>query len=229
VCSSDLQEATGQFVQNLKQDRKTQVDRFSDHVRKTYRNERRLTKAWKNHVALEYAGLSVVPRPFYVKTARFRSRGFVAMEDLGSRGEEISRFIDRNYDGMSDGDVRRFIGRFSTFLVSLLRRGIAHRDMKATNVFILDDGTFRLLDVEDILFESPVGTDRLATMFVQLNKSVPRRISDGYRLRFLSTVAQGGGLTKDERRGLLKQVRERSLADVVAYAGVSGLVTEKWS
>jgi tRNA A-37 threonylcarbamoyl transferase component Bud32 len=221
--------AQGQFVTYLKQDRKTEVERFSDHVRKTYRNRRRLKKAWKNHVTLEYMGLAVAPKPFYARRARVGARGFVAMEDLGPRGEEFSLFVDRNYDRMTNREIRLFVGRFSLFLASLLRSGIAHEDLKTSNVLVLDDGGFRLLDVEDFCFDFPVGKDRLAAMLVQLNKSLPRRVATGWRLRFLSAVARSVSLTIEERKALLKSVREASLADVIAYTGISGFVTDSWT
>ncbi len=221
--------AKGALVGNLKEDRKTRVDRFADHVRKTYRNRRRLTRAWENHVTLEYMGLRIVPKPFFVRKVRLTSRGFVAMEDLGARGEELSRFVDRNYERMKGREMGALVGSFSAFLLSILRRGIAHRDLKTSNVFVLGDGSFRLLDVEDVLFETPVNKERLATMLVQLNKSLPGRVAASYRLRLLAGVAKGLSLTRDERKALLRSVREESLRDAIAYTGVSGFVIESWT
>jgi tRNA A-37 threonylcarbamoyl transferase component Bud32 len=218
----------GHFVSNLKQDKKTRVDRFSDHIRKTYKNTRRLKKAWRNHITLEYMDLCLVPKPFYVRKAGWGRRGFVAMEDLGPQGDLLSRFLDRNYDGMDRHAMLLFIGRLSSFFIFLLRHGIAHRDTKTSNLFVLHDGALRLLDVEDILFESPVSNARLTAMLVQLNKSLPKRVTIEYRLRFLSTVAKAISLTREARKKLLNVVRKESLEDVILYDGLSGPVIESW-
>ena len=55
------------FMECIKNDKKVRVERYSDHIRKIYRNNRRLKKAWRNHVAIEYLLLPIVPKPFYVQ------------------------------------------------------------------------------------------------------------------------------------------------------------------
>ena len=59
--------ADGEPIQLIKKDRKTTIERYGDHLRKIYRNRRRLRKAWKNHVTLKYLDLSVTPEPYYVR------------------------------------------------------------------------------------------------------------------------------------------------------------------
>lgn len=54
----------GQLVSVIKQDRKVVVERHTEHVRKVYAKERRLKKAWRNHVAVEYMELPVIPQAF---------------------------------------------------------------------------------------------------------------------------------------------------------------------
>lgn len=54
-------EADGEFVAVIKKDKKVTVERFSDHIRKIYRHQRRLKTAWENYVALTYLGSSAVP------------------------------------------------------------------------------------------------------------------------------------------------------------------------
>ncbi len=199
----------GEPIEYLKQDRKTQVERHTDHVRKIYRNRRRLNRAWKNHVALEYRRIDVVPRAFSVKKASLRARGFIAMEDLGRKGMPLSRYLVERYGKLNRAESRGFIDRFSCFLLSLLRRSIGHRDLKPSNIFALEDGSFRLLDVEDMLFE-PVSPDRLTTMLAQLNELVPLTVRLGDRFRFLKGVTDGLSFTRDERKVLFRAVRQKS-------------------
>ncbi len=215
--------ALGAFLESIKEDRKVRVERHEDHIRKTYRSRRRLKKAWQAHVALEYLEMDVVPRPAYVARASLLGSGYVAMEDLKAHGEELDRFLDREYDRMAPGQRRRFADDLSGFFGGLLAKGVIHRDLKACNVFVLSDG-FRLLDVEDILFAAPT-EETLARMLVQLNTSVPERISVADRARFLAKLARGFSL---DRKRLLREVVRSSRNREIVYEGVSGLKKESW-
>jgi Ser/Thr protein kinase RdoA (MazF antagonist) len=163
----------------------------------------------------------IVPRPFYVERPSLFRDGFVAMEDLGGRGEELDRFLDRRYDAMETARRRAFIGSLARFLGRLLDMGIVHRDMKACNIFVLDDG-FRLLDVEDTGFHAP-GEEDLLAMLVQLNTSVPRRIKATDRLRFLLRLAR---VFPFDKKRTLRRVSEACAGADVVYEGVSGLKRE---
>ena len=215
--------AKGAFVESIKKDRKVRVERHEDHIRKTYRSRLRLEKAWQAHVALEYLGMDVVPRPSYVARASLLGRGYVAMEDLKAHGEELDRFLDRGWNSMAPGERRRFAHGLSEFFGRLLEKGIIHRDLKACNIFVLSDG-FRLLDVEDILFAAPT-EETMRRMLVQLNTSVPERISVSDRVRFLVDLASGFSL---DRKRLLRQVARLSRNEEIVYEGVSGLKRESW-
>ena len=215
------EEGRGAFAGLLKKDRKVRVERRTDHVRKVYGRRRRLKRAWENWAALEYVTGDIVPRAFYVERPPFFGKGFVAMEDLGGRGEELDRFLDRRYDAMETARRRAFIGSLACFLGRLLDMGIVQKDLKACNVFVLDDG-FRLLDVEDIGFHAPQEDDLLA-MLVQLNTSVPRRIRASDRMRFLLGLAR---VFPFDKKRLSRRVAEGCAGAEVVYEGVSGLIRE---
>ncbi len=215
--------ALGAFLESIKDDRKVRVERHEDHIRKTYRSRRRLKKAWQAHVALEYLEMDVVPRPSYVARASLLGSGYVAMEDLKAHGEELDRFLDREYDRMAPGQRRGFADGLSEFFGGLLEKGVIHRDLKACNVFVLSDG-FRLLDVEDILFAAPT-EETLKRMLVQLNTSVPERISVSDRVRFLAKLVSGFSF---DRKRLLREVVRLSRNEEIVYEGVSGLKKESW-
>lgn len=217
-------EGTDRIPSLIKKDRKVRIERYNDHIRKFYRDNGRLRKAWGNHVVLEYLEEAVVPAPFFVELRPFRKYGFIAMEDLGGHGEELDRFLDRNYDSM-DGRARRdFIKAFSRFLVRLIAKEILQVDFKACNVFVLPDG-FRLLDVEDIRFRFP-GEEDVKRLLLQLNLSVPGRIRISDRLRFFIKLAR---VLPFDRKQVFRDVVRRSRAEEIVYEGVSGLKKETWS
>lgn len=217
----------GPFVECIKNDRKVRVERHSDHIRKIYRDNRRLKKAWNNHVVLEYMELPVVPRAFSVQKGELLARGSIAMEDLQGRGEELDRFLDRHYDTMAEGQVREFMKTFSGFLALILKKGIVHRDMKACNIFALQHA-FRLLDVEDLVFRRPTEED-IRRMCVQLNTTVPARIVFSHRVRFFSALMDTLGLGRPERKRIFYEVKRASLGETVVYEGVDGLRKESWT
>jgi hypothetical protein len=169
-------------------------------------------------------GLKVVPGPLFVERASVLRRGFVAMEDLSGRGEELDRFLDREYDRMDGRQRHALSDEFAHFLTQLFKKSVFHRDLKACNVFRLCDDTFRLLDVEDVGFCGPSEED-LEGMLVQLATSVPSRISISDRLRFLARLTRGLPL---DRKALLERVAAISSGHDVVYEGVSGLRIESW-
>lgn len=215
------------LIECIKDDKKVQVDRYSDHIRKIYRHNRRLKKAWRNHVAVEYLLLPILPKPFYVQKGSFCESGFIAMEDLQDRGEELDRYLDRHYDTMESQTAHRFIDLLSDFLSTLLRKGILHRDMKACNLFVLEDG-FRLLDVEDIIFR-PYTEEDMRNMFCQLNLSVPRRICFHHRARFFLKITGRLGIERSERRRLFREVLRATTGEAIVYQGIDGLRKESWT
>jgi len=218
------EERKGKFIELVKSDRKVRIERFEDHLRKYYRSRGRWKRAWKNHVVLLYMGLSVTPRPFYARKPSLFSSAFIAMEDLKGRGEELDRYVDGAFNFLSYGQRRKFIERLSRFFLFLFKNGIYHKDLKACNIFVLTDGTFRLLDVEDISFEELTLRD-VKRMLVQLNSSIPTKVSLKDRLRFFVPIARSLGV---ETRRLFKEIVGESLKREVVYEGSMGLRIERW-
>lgn len=208
----------------IKEDKKVKVERYSDHVRKIYRNKRRLNRAWKNHIALTYLNLRVVPQAFFVKRPSLTEKGFIAMEDLAGKGEELDRYLDSEYDRFGLHERRVFIDALSAFFVHAIKQWIYHRDMKACNVFILRDGGFVLLDVEDIVF-TEMDTEFLKRMLIQLNTTIPKRVSTGDRIRFFLKLSVP---LKMKNKALFREVIAESLKGKIVYEGVSGLNVEQW-
>ena len=211
-------------VELIKKDKKTIVERHSNHIRKIYRNKRRLKKAWENHVALKYLNLSVTPEPYCVKRPSLFSTGYIAMEDLGVSGEELDRHLDRTYDRMDKKERKTFIAGLSSFFSVLFKKKIAHRDLKGCNIFVLNNGGFLLLDVEDIIF-THMNEERLKQMLTQLNTTIPKRISVKDRMRFYLKAAKD---LKIDKKQVFKDVLRESLKSEIVYEGVGGLKREYW-
>jgi tRNA A-37 threonylcarbamoyl transferase component Bud32 len=216
--------ADGEFLGILKEDRKVKVERYSNHIRKTYRNARRLKRAWRAHTVLAYMGMKVVPEPFFVRKPGLTSPGAIAMEDLTGRGEELDRFLDGRYRALSLTEQRRFIRTLSAFFVALARRGIVHKDLKGCNVFALDDGGFRLLDVEDVVFHTFEEKD-LKRMAMQLNTTVPGYITARDRLRFFLPLK---GFVEGNWKRLFAEIVRESMNQQIVYEGMKGLTIESW-
>lgn len=214
----------GAFVQTLKSDKKVKVERYSDHIRKIYKGRRRLEKAWKNHIALLYLNLAIIPQAYCMKLPSLFSDGFIAMEDLGDKGKELDRHLDGLYDDLDTAQRHRFIDAFSGFMKRVIGQGIVHNDMKGCNVFVVNNNDFFFLDIEDIVFED---TDEavLLKMLVQLNNTIPKRIPVSDRLRFFAQLTRS--LNVDRKR-LLKDIIQESLKGEIVFEGVSGLMREKW-
>jgi RIO-like serine/threonine protein kinase len=217
-------EASGEFVTHIKKDKKVSVELYSDHIRKIYRHQRRLKTAWENHVVLTYLGSIAVPRPYYMKLPILSSEGYIAMEDMGYRGIEFDRFLDGKYDGMNFIERKILIKSFTMFLRSLSRQRIVHRDMKGCNIFVLNDSHFVLLDVEDIVFEE-ITEEILKRMLVQLNTTIPKRISIRDRIRFFLKLTSS---MRIDKKGLFRDIVKASLESDIVYEGIGGLKIEQW-
>lgn len=214
----------GTLCSVIKKDKKVKIEQYSDHIRKIYRNRRRLNRAWKNHIALAYLNLRAAPQAFFVKMPSLTERGYIAMEDLTGKGEELDRYLDREYDRFSAHARRIFIDKLSAFFVNVLKQWICHRDVKACNIFVLRDGGFILLDVEDIVFKE-MDMASLKRMLVQLNTTIPKRISAVDRIRVFLKLSAALNM---KSKTLFREIMAESLKSEIVYEGVSGLNVEQW-
>jgi RIO-like serine/threonine protein kinase len=216
--------AIGELKSVIKTDRKVRVERHTDHIRKVYVNRRRLEKAWRAHVVLAYMDLSIVPTAFYVELPGDNPMGSIAMEDLQGKGQELDRYLDRRYDVMDAHERRLFAGSLAGFLLMVTRQKIVHKDLKACNIFALNDGGFILLDVEDIRFKA-LDEEALKRMLVQLNTTLPKRIGFRDRIRFFIQFISPMMVNK---RAIYKAVVKESMRREIVYEGVGGVKRETW-
>lgn len=216
--------AKGTLIKNIKTDKKVIVERYSDHIRKTYKNERRLKRAWRAHIALIYLNLPVIPRTYCLKASSLLSGGYICMEDLSDRGEELDRYMDRRYGNMNASERKRFGKGLADFFRDVFMAGVIHRDLKGCNVFALSDGTFRFLDVEDIIFREIDGS-AIEKMLIQLNTTMPKNITAWDRMRFFLRLTASFG---PEKKKIFRNVIRQSLGKEIVYEGVGGLRKEQW-
>jgi tRNA A-37 threonylcarbamoyl transferase component Bud32 len=215
----------GTFTEIIKKDRKVKVERYSDHVRKTYKHAHRLKTAWKNYVVLEYMQKHITPSPYLAALGGRDNAGYIAMEDLTGSGEELDRYLDRHYDAMSLGRRKQFIDAIAAFFFDALNGKVTHRDLKACNIFVRNDKDFLFLDVEDIRF-SRATPDVLRKLFLQLNNSVPRRISSRDRMQFYLRLVS---LVNIDKKKFIREIGSESVKEPIVYIGLSGTVIDHWS
>jgi len=216
--------AAGKYLSVIKDDRKVKVERYTDHIRKMYVSRRRLERAWRNHIVLAYMKLSITPTAFYVELPGESPMGSITMEDLHGKGQELDRYLDGTYDVMDPRERRQFTEKLTDFLLMITRKKIVHKDMKACNIFVLNDGRFMLLDVEDIRFRA-LDEEALKRMLIQLNTTIPRRITIHNRIRFF---LQFTSPMKLDKRSIFKAVVRESMKREIVYEGVGGLKREEW-
>ncbi|MDR2018055.1 MAG: hypothetical protein LBQ00_04160 [Syntrophobacterales bacterium] len=214
----------GSLVETIKQDKKVRVERYSDHIRKIYRDKRRLKKAWKSHVVFLYMSLPVVPEPYYLALPEQGQPGYIAMEDLKGKGEELDRYLDRHYDTNSYSERKHFIDSLCGFFDSLFKWGIVHNDVKGCNLFVIGKDAFVFLDVEDFTFDF-LTADCMERMFFQLNTTIPKRIVMRDRMRFFVRVTSS---LEMDKKALFRKLLYKSAKAEIVYEGISGLVKEKW-
>ena len=217
-------EARGQFRELIKKDRKVRVERWSDHIRKIYAGRRRLARAWETWAALQYVAVDIVPRPFFVEMPSLLRGGYIAMEDLGARGEELDRFLDRRYDAMDLTRRRAFIDGFCAVPCGTFEDGHRPEGPERRVTFLCwptDSGssTWRIS-----LFSRPARRT-WCRMLVQLNNSLPARIAAADRIRFFLKLTRP--FPFDEKR-LFRAVAAKCAEGEIVYEGVSGLKRESW-
>ncbi|HEY3275926.1 MAG TPA: lipopolysaccharide kinase InaA family protein [Syntrophorhabdaceae bacterium] len=216
--------AVGSLVETIKTDKKVRVERWSDHIRKIFRDERRLRKAWKAHVVFLYLDIPAVPQPYYCLMPSKGQEGYIAMEDLKGRGQELDRYLDTHYDDMSYRERKVFIDRMALFFDGLFKWGIMHNDLKGCNLFVLGGRDFVLLDVEDFAFAA-LHMEGLKKMFLQLTTTLPKRIVMRDRMRFFLRITSTLNL---DRRGLFRTLLWKTAGKEIVYEGKSGLMRESW-
>jgi hypothetical protein len=125
---------------------------------------------------------------------------------------------------MSAAERKHFGKGLADFFRNTFMAGVIHHDLKGCNVFALSDGTFRFLDVEDIVFRE-IDSNSIENMLVQLNTTIPKSIMPRDRIRFFIRLTEPFG---SEKKQIFRNVIRQSLGREIVYEGVRGLQKEQW-
>jgi serine/threonine protein kinase len=158
-------------------------------------------KSWINGNDLRAKGISSI-KPMALIERRNRLgliESFFIME-APEKGEELGRYILKGFK-----DVRRkiiFIKSFAKWLSDLHQKNIYHKDMKASNILILEkecSWDFLLIDMEDFEMGKSITEKKLLKNLIQLNTSIPNNIKTTDRFRFFYNYLRLNPIIKDKK------------------------------
>jgi tRNA A-37 threonylcarbamoyl transferase component Bud32 len=113
-------------------------------------------------------------------------------------------------------DARRrseLVDAVASFVAALHARGIAHGDLKGSNLLVRERGAafeLFLVDLAEVRFASAVPEAERVEALAQLNASTPLAVTLRQRVRFLARYAPGA--SRAERARWLRAVAERTRA-----------------
>jgi tRNA A-37 threonylcarbamoyl transferase component Bud32 len=199
-----------------------------DRIKENFRNPKG-RKAWIAGNGLKIRGVASPGVMAYAeKRNGFEIReGFLVMEAF-ENGEEMDRYLFR--EGQNVQRKRVFVTALARWLSGLHAKEIFHRDMKACNIYVSEEGegwSFQLLDLEDIRLDRRVkGTDVFRTL-LQLNTSIPKEITRADRMRFFREYCRLHPVIQD-KKSFLSRLMQKSRKRGVVYVTPQGVVEEKW-
>jgi serine/threonine protein kinase len=200
------------------------INRLKEH----FRNSKGL-RAWVAGNGLKVRGVASPGVMAYAEKGKGFGieEGFLLME-ASEKGEEMDRYLFRGFS--TPRRKRLFIAAFARWLSGLHDKEIFHRDMKACNIYVSEEGDdwrFELLDLEDIRLDKRVKAKEVFRSLLQLNTSVPRSITRADRMRFYEAYCRRRPVSQDRKNfisGLIRKSKERG----VVYVTPQGVVEERW-
>jgi tRNA A-37 threonylcarbamoyl transferase component Bud32 len=154
--------------------------------------------------------------------------GFLLME-ASKNGKEMDRHLFKGFESVQR--KRLFITAFARWLSGIHAKEIFHRDMKACNIFVYEEGEgwcFQLLDLEDVRLDKRVKETAVFRTLLQLNTSIPKGITHTDRMRFYVEYCRHHPMIQD-RKSFLSKLIQKSKKRGVVYVTPQGIVEEKWS
>ncbi len=151
--------------------------------------------------------------------------GLLMMEVLES-GQELDRYLVKGFDDFRR--KRRFINAFAQWLSQLHKKGIYHQDMKTCTIWVSEkegDWGYTLLDLEDVVLDETVDEKKFFRTCLQLNTSIPSRVTRMDRLRFLRQYLMVRSVPL-EKREWVKRMTEETRKRGIVYMAPWGVVEE---
>lgn len=187
-------------------------------------------RAWVAGNGLQVRGIPC-PRPLaYVETrAWFGTRESFLIMEASDEGRELDRYLcEKAFDRH---ERRSFIRGFARWLSDLHRMRVYHRDMKACNLLVKEEGKgkwcFLPLDLEDVRLDVEIDEGKVFRNFLQLNTSVPGRFTTWDRLRFFIEYLRVNPVIND-KRSFLRRLDEECRRRGVVYVSPQGVMEEEF-
>ena len=195
-------------------------------MKESFRKEKGL-KAWVAANGLNARGIPGLKLLAFVKRRGWLEgrEGFLLMEAF-ENGQEMDRYLVKGFDDFMT--KRRFIRAFAHWLSRLHEKGVYHQDMKTCNIWVSEKGgvwDFTLLDLEDVVLDETVDGRKLFRTCLQLNTSIPGKITRTDRLRFLRQYLACRPVSIEMRRWV-KQMADETRKRGTLYVAPWGVVRE---
>ncbi len=207
---------------------KTQLSRVGDYCVKSYKKAWALTppyarRSWKGLLTLFFNGIPVADPVAYVLLSDGKS--VLITEALDQ--PDLDVFLWREYERLTPArrhDVARALGLFIGHLHS---RDIYHADLKACNIKVETDSLkFYLLDTDRVEQRWTLSRKKKIVNLVQINTSIPRRISRSVRMAFLEAYCS---VTGYDARDFFRRIWRLSSTSEIVYRYGAGDRVEEWS
>lgn len=133
---------------------------------------------------------------------------YVVMESLAG-AVPVNRFAL----GAAPPERRRLVDAVAAFVASLHARGVAHGDLKGSNVLVRTRGgalELFLVDLAEVRLRAAVSEAERIEALAQLSASTPLAVTRAERLRFLARYAPGA--TRAERARWFRAIERRGRA-----------------
>ncbi len=147
-----------------------------DRLKENFRTSKGL-RAWIAGNGLKIRNVPCLGVLAYVekKNGLGIKESFLLME-ASEKGQEMDRYL---FKGFQTAQIKRlFVRTFAQWLSRLHQKEIFHRDMKACNILVSEEGgdwRFELLDLEDVRLDQKVEDKEVFRTLLQLNTSIPKR------------------------------------------------------
>ncbi len=211
----------------LKYQEKTQLSTVGDYCVKTYKRPRPLcapyaVRSWKGLLTL-YFNHVCVAEPGAV--AVFRDRSSVLVTGM-LREPDLDEVLSTDYADLPVRDRRKMAAALGRMIGYLHSFNVYHSDLKACNIKVgRAPLRFYLLDTDRVEQARTIARSRRLRNLVQINTSIPVRVSRCCRMAFLKAYT---AYTGEDPKSLFREVWRLSAKREIVYRTPSGDTLETW-
>jgi len=211
----------------LKKQEKTQLSLVGKCCIKSYKTPRLLRKpyairAWKGLLRL-YFNDYLVPDPVAVIVFRDKSSALITKAlDLPS----LDKLLYHDDKTLQTSAKHRLAGSLGAMIGQMHAWGIYHADLKACNILVeIKEGKLYLLDTDRVIGQTSLNRRRRIKNLVQINNSIPKKISRTLRMRFLNSYAK---ITQDDAKKLFRMVWNTARGMEIVFTTDFGDQVDHW-